>query len=409
MIIRRIRENEYKRCQEFCALAFEYALQGADKSPEETLAEIRANPTSRQDQHWDSQWAAFADDDATMLSTMTVIPYRATVDGAEVLMEGIGGVSTLPQYRRMGGIRGCFEHALPAMEREGAALSYLYPFSTGFYRKFGYEIAGAANRWKIALRGVPKEAVPGQWRLLEKGSDLKEAIRRIDRGWQERYNCMVRCEDIEYRWVEKANPFADRVYTYVYMDEADAPSAYMTYRPVVDEGDRALECTRFVFADMAGFRGLMALLKTLEADHSHVILTLPEDVAVDMLLPERSLGCMQCRKHWKGMARVISVRKVLELARMRGEGRLVMAISDGQIPANNGRFAVAFAPGEANRVSMTEEEPDVSLTIQDFTRLILGCCDMDDLRWLPNVRLHCAPEKAERVFYRKPMYISQYF
>ena len=123
MIIRRIRENEYKRCQEFCALAFEYALQGADKSPEETLAEIRANPTSRQDQHWDSQWAAFADDDATMLSTMTVIPYRATFDGAEVLMEGIGGVSTLPQYRRMGGIRGCFEHALPAMEREGAALS----------------------------------------------------------------------------------------------------------------------------------------------------------------------------------------------------------------------------------------------------------------------------------------------
>ena len=409
MIIRRIRGNEYKRCQEFCALAFEYALQGADRSPEEALAEIRANPTCRQDQHWDSQWAAFADDNATMLSTMTVIPYKATFDGAEVLMEGIGGVSTLPQYRRMGGIRGCFEHALPAMEREGAALSYLYPFSTGFYRKFGYEIACAANRWKIALRGVPKEAVPGTWVLLEKGSSLTEAICSIDRGWQARYNCMVRGEDIEYRWVEKANPFVDRTYTYVYMDEAGAPSAYMTYKPVVDEGDRALECTRFVFADMAGFRGLMALLKTLEADHSHVILTLPEDVAVDMLLPERGLGCIQCRKVWKGMARVVSVRRVLELARMRGEGRLVMEISDGQIPCNNGRFAVDFAPGGANRVTMTEEAPDVSLTIQDFTRLILGCCDMDDLRWLPNVRLHCAPEKAAQVFYRKPMYISHYF
>ena len=109
------------------------------------------------------------------------------------------------------------------------------------------------------------------------------------------------------------------------------------------------------------------------------------------------------------MARVFSVRKVLELARMRDEGRLVMEISDGQIPCNNGRFAVAFAPGEANRVSMTEEEPDVSLTIQDFTRLILGRYDVEDLRWLPNVRLHCTPEKAARVFYRKPMFISQYF
>ncbi|MGN1021099.1 MAG: enhanced intracellular survival protein Eis [Aristaeellaceae bacterium] len=409
MIIRRIRENEYRRCQEFCALAFEYAMKGADKSPEEALAEVRANPTCRQDQHWDSQWAAFAGDDATMLSTMTVIPYRATFDGAEVLMEGIGGVSTLPQYRRMGGIRGCFEHALPAMEAEGAALSYLYPFSSAFYRKFGYETACAANRWKLALRGVPKETVPGSWALLEKGSGLGEAIRRIDRGWQERYNCMVRGEDIEYRWVEKANPFADRVYTYVYMDASGEPSAYMTCRPVVDEGDKALECTRFVFADVAGFRGLMALLKTLEADHSHVILTLPEDVPLDGLLPEWSLGCVQCRKLRRGMARVVSVRRVLEIARMRGEGRLVLDIRDGQIPCNNGRFAVAFAPGEANRVFLTEEEPDVSLSIQDFTRLILGCHDVEELRWLPEVRLHCAPEKAAQVFYRKPMYITQDF
>ena len=409
MIIRRIRENEYKRCQEFCALAFEYALQGADKSPEEALADIRENPTCRQDMHWDNQWAAFADDDATMLSTMTVIPYRATFDGAEVRMDGIGGVSTLPQYRRMGGIRGCFGQALPAMEREGATLSYLYPFSTAFYRKFGYEVACAGNRWKIALRGVPKETVPGIWRLLEKGSGLKEAIRRIDRVWQERYNCMVRGEDIEYRWVEKANPFADRCYTYVYMDDAGEPSAYVTYKPVVDEGDRALVCTRFVFADVSGFRGLMALLKTLEADHSHVIMTLPEDVALAGLLPEWSMGCVQCRKEWKGMARVVSVRRALETARMRGEGRLVLEIRDGQIPCNNGRFAVDFAPGERNRVTLTEEEPDVSLGIQDFTRLILGGFDMEDLRWLPEVRLHCAPEKAARVFYRKPMYISQYF
>ena len=409
MIIRRIRESEYKRCQEFCALAFEYALQGADKSPEEALAEIRANPACRQDLHWDSQWAAFADDDTTMLSTMTVIPYRAAFDGAEVLMEGIGGVATLPQYRRMGGIRGCFEHALPAMEREGAALSYLYPFSTAFYRKFGYETACAANRWKLALRGVPKETVPGAWRLLERGSDLRDAIRQIDRDWQNRYNCMVRCGDIEYRWVEKANPFADRRYTYVYMDEAGEPSAYMTYKPVVDEGDRALECTRFVFTDVAGFRGLMALLKTLESDHSHVILTLPEDVMLGGLLPEWSLGCIQCRKVWRGMARVVSVRRVLEIARMRGEDRLVMEIRDGQIACNNGRFAVDFAPGAANRVTMTEERADMSLSIQDFTRLILGCYDVEDLRWLPNVRLNCALEKAARIFYRKPMYISQDF
>ena len=101
--------------------------------------------------------------------------------------------------------------------------------------------------------------------------------------------------------------------------------------------------------------------------------------------------------------------RVLEIARMRGEGRLVMEIRDGQIACNNGRFAVDFAPGAANRVTMTEERADMSLSIQDFTRLILGCYDVEDLRWLPNVRLNCALEKAARIFYRKPMYISQDF
>ena len=34
MIVRRIRPGEYKRCQQLCALAFEYEMQDAALSPE---------------------------------------------------------------------------------------------------------------------------------------------------------------------------------------------------------------------------------------------------------------------------------------------------------------------------------------------------------------------------------------
>ena len=407
MIVRTIREEEYKRCQELCALAFEYAMKDAERSPQETLSAARRSPSSRQELFWDSQWAAFADDDTTMLSTMTVIPYRAAFDGNDVLMMGIGGVATLPQYRRMGGIRACFEQALPRMAEDGAVLSYLYPFSTAFYRKFGYELGCPLNRWRLALRSVPRQAVRGTWRLLERGAALGEAIAQIDRQWQDRYNCMVRCEDVEYTWVGQANPFADRSYTYVYFRADGAPAGYLTFRPTVEEGRRTMECTRFVFADMEALLGLLALLKTLEADHSHVVIPLPEDVELGGVLPEWSFGDVQCSRVCNGMARVVNVQRALELARMRGEGSLVLEFSDGQIPGNNGRFCVRFAPGAQNAVERTQAQPDIVLGIQDFSRLILGGCG--DIRWLPQVECLCPPEKAAQVFYRKPMFISQYF
>ena len=105
-------------------------MKDSQRTPQEVYEQTVANPRTRQDLNWQSQWAAFEDDDRTMMSTFTVIPYRARFDGHDMLMMGVGGVSTLPQYRRRGGIRACFESALPDMYAQGAAFSYLYPFST---------------------------------------------------------------------------------------------------------------------------------------------------------------------------------------------------------------------------------------------------------------------------------------
>jgi len=59
-------------------------------------------------------------------------------------------------------------------------------------------------------------------------------------------------------------------------------------------------------------------------------------------------------------------------------------------------------------VRRVEDAPDIELTIQDFSRLIVGCCDLDP-EWLPDVKLHCPVEQAAQVFYRKPTFISAFF
>ncbi len=409
MQVRKIRPEEYKRARQFCALAFEYALKEAQESPEAMVARVTSAPKTRQEENWQSQWAAFEDDDQTMLSTFTVIPYQVQFDGHVADMAGIGGVATLPQYRKRGGVRACFEHALPDMYQSGAVFSYLYPFSTAFYRKFGYELACVRNRYKCRLHYMPKRPVEGSCHLLEPGQDLLPDIQSVYAAWQARYNLMTIDSGVDYRWVLEADPFRDREYTYVYRDASGQAKGFMTYAPVVDAGDRTLSCSRFSFVDAEGFDGLIGLLQTLAADHTHILFMLPTDIELGALLPEWSFDAVACTRQTNGMVRVVHVEKALEMARMRGEGSLVLEISDAQIAQNNGRFRVRFAPHKPNEVSRTDDAPDVTLTIQAFSRLICGRYDLSALPWLTDVRLDCPVEKAAQVFYQKPMFISRYF
>lgn len=410
MIVRTIYPEEFKRVQQLFAVAFNESFLDSALSPAEVLEKATLQPQSRQDLFWQSQWAAFADDGHTMLSTFTVIPYRCHFDGHSMGLMGIGGVATLPQYRRMGGVRACFEKALPDMYEKGAAFSYLYPFSTAFYRKFGYELGCQKMHYKLKLSGLPRMEAPGRFELLEPGTNLDAEIRAVERTWQWRYNLMILDEDIEYRWIAKADPFRDKEYTYVYRDTRGTPKAVITYKAAMDAGDRALDATRrFVFADEEGFCALLHLMMRMAADYSHLLITLPADVQLGALLPEWSFGNVRCDVWESGMVRVIDAGQVLRCCRTQGDGELVIELFDEQIAANNGRFHMCFSNGKTTSVTKTEADADVSLSIQEFSRLICGRYDMQDWKWLPGAHCLCDPEKAARVFYRKPIMITRDF
>lgn len=409
MIVRRIHENEIKRVHEFYALAFEYGMENSQLTPEEYYRRTVAEPHSRQDIHWDCQWAAFANDDQTMLSTMITIPYRVNYDGRNVGMMGVGGVSTLPQYRRHGGIRACFEQALPYMYDQGAAFSYLYPFSTSYYRKFGYELGCQRHLYRLRLAGMPRCDAPGRCLLLEPGVNLKADIAQIDHAWQQRYNLMTLDENVEYQWVGRANPFRDQEYTYVYRGAAEEPKGYMTFKLQLEGRERNLLCTRFCFVDLEGFWGLMKLLVSTAADHPYVLLRLPADIPLEPLLPEWRFDTVHCTQELYGMVRVVDVAQVLRMSHARGSGSLTLAVSDDQIPQNNGCFHVSFENGLVTSVGSTGERPDLSMDIQAFSTLIVGRHDAEAIPYFPNVTMACPLEKAAQLFYRKPLYITRSF
>ena len=403
MIVRKIRPLEYQRSQALSALVFEYPMKHAGWTPQAVLDWLRQNPVPRQEGCLDGRFAAFEDDDETMMATLTVIPWTASFDGGQVAMGGVAGVATLPQYRGLGAARKCMEAAIRDMYERGMALSYLYAVSSRLYSPLGYGAACEAVRWRVRLEDLPGGA-PGRWHLLEGPGAALDAIRELDRDFQRRYNGMIVAGDPEYLWTKK-NPFNSKEFTYVYEDGEGRPAGYLS---MVPDGD-LIDCPRFVFTGRAGLQGLLALLRRMAPGHTEASFRLPADVDLTGVLPEWGEGRVARALEPRGMVRAIDAALLLRRAKARGSGALNIAVCDELIPENNACFRVTFAPGEEKRVERVREAPDVEMTVRDFGRMILGCCDAADPEWHPDVRLHCPPAEAAKLFYRKPAFISEFF
>lgn len=383
--------QEAKRVQELFAIAFEQPME-------------KIEPESEKIHHW----AAFTDR-GEMMSTFSVTDFQIQFDGHACKMGGIGGVATLPQYRRQGGIRSCFQAALPYLYENSYDFSYLYPFSTEYYRKFGYE-NGVRTYMTTVQLGLLKDAgFDGFFRLAEQNCPMTREIRALNRLWEEKFNMIVLHEGEDYRWTTEQDPAGKQEFTYVVFSAGQA-RAYTTFRKLDQHDGRNLVCSRFCFADKIGFQGLMALFRSLAADHRCVKFVLPDVPAMRYQLTEWSLGAAQWVLRPAGMVRVVNVQSVLEKARYKDSGTLTMEILDRQIARNNGRFRVIFEEGRALSVTKTEAEPDVVLTIPTFSALIAGVSDWNEARsWMDGLEVKHENIYFERVFYSKMMMIVDGF
>lgn len=417
MIVRKIRPEELKRTRELFSIAFEYEYD-CDKDAMEVYEETVKEPKSREDISLLDKYGAFLDDDKTMTGCIYATRFPMQFDGNKVMMAGIGGVSSLPQYRRTGGIRGCFTYMLPDLYQDGVVYSYLYPFSTAYYRKFGYEMGGVCRYYEWQLSFIPAYKVEGSCELLDVSNReaLSEDIKKIYQVWQNKYNCMVENESWEYRFATEANPYKKQEFTYIYYKKDKTPGGYMVCRKVKDEKGQRLDCSKFVFVDIEGLKGLLALAKTFASDHYCIRFTLPDTCNIEPMIAERSLGACKIDQGYLGMVRVINVEKVLKMARYIGSGEITLQIEDAYIPENNGVFEVRFADGKAaavQKVAAEEKKPQVAMSIAEFSRWITGISEIAEMEFCEAVQIldETVVETGvlEQVFYKKPCFLMEYF
>ena len=391
MIIRPTTQEENARAAELFAIDFRRPIPPGAVAP-------GGEPGKR-------RWATFSEE-GEMMCSLLLTDYTVNFDGNESPMAAFGGVNTLPPYRRSGCIRRCFEEILPLLYREGCEFSYLYPFSTGYYLQFGYARCMQLLRAKVDLLQLKLPKPGGYFRLAESKKPMLEAVRAVDRVWEQQFNMMVCRKEEHYRWLLNSDPAVKQEFTYVCFNEAGIPKGYTTFR--VDD-QQNLDCSRFVFVDKAGFLGLLQIFKTLAADHRYAAFSMPNNTALQYMLPEWSLGAVEWTLQPHGMVRVLHVQKVLEKARYIGSGRVILEIQDSLIAENNRRFAISFAEGHAESVEETNAAPDAVLSIGAFSALITGVWDMADTPWLEGIEIRNPAAPLSQVFYKKPLMITDLF
>ena len=221
---------------------------------------------------------------------------------------------------------------------------------------------------------------------------------------------MIVNEDFEYEWVKKCNPYKNQDFTYIYRNNKDEATAYISFKEVDEDSGRNLIASRLIFNDADGLKGILELIGSLRSDHKHFKFELPMDIYINDLLPEWAMGGGKIGIARKGMFRVVNVENILKNAKYKGSGKVALEISDPYIKENNGVFAITFKDGKSTKIEKKDSEKvDAKMPINTFSRLIMGSCESSSFEYISELEVLDNLDELTKVFYKKPCFITEYF
>lgn len=401
MFARKLQPSEFWQARRAMAVAFEGAF--------EQEKELEKSRTDQADPKEDL-YGAFLTQDGPLAGSIVINNKTARFDGHTVKMGGVGGVATLPAHRRGGAIRACMELALRDMYDKGYALSHLYPFSTAYYRQFGYAPAGQSLRWKVKLADLKRLPSPGgSVRQLFPGDDLSPLLEVYNGMYKSiNFSCLRDAFDKD---LEGDKPLNNKRWIFLWSDERGVPGGFMVGSRV---GGSLICYPNFGLPNALIFTSVDALIGLLNFVHTSFIanfediqFSVPAHMDLTALLPE--LSSMEYSPVLNGMARAVNAEMLLKMCCCKDEGSLVIKVTDDILPENNDTFELTFGYDFENRVERTPKSPDITLDAGNLAVLLGGARDTASLELSPDILLENPWAFYERVFYRKPCQVLDLF
>lgn len=389
MEVRLLEGEERFRARMIATVAFHGRMEDPEKAREES------------DQETLQHWGAFHED-GTLIAHMINHQFESGIDGTPVRNGGIGGVSTLPEYRMEGGVREIFRKLLPAAYADGEVISTLYPFSHAFYRKFGYETVCWKNVYEFSpavLRGYSFAGNAALW----KTGDPAGSWTALYNGFAAGYNLAIARDDARMLEHLKGEYYKDRKFCYL-LSEADEPCAYLIYQDIRHDPQAILEVQDLAWKDGRGFRAILGFLARFSADYGTIRLFLPRDVELLSLIRSPLAYDIEKTTEQSYMIRVVNAARALEAMRKPAGSRFVIRVADDLIPENNGAWEVT-----PEAVVPTVKEPDLRVSVMALGQLVSGAVSLREALYREDTEIAGNREVLEKVFVRRPILVEDHF
>lgn len=401
MFARKLEPKEYWRAGLNMAVAFESPFEYGKELEKSGSAE--AKPL-------EDYYGAFPSEGEGPVASIIMNKKQVRFDGHVVKMGGVGGVATLPAHRRGGAVRACMELSLRDLYKEGYALSHLYPFSTAYYRQYGFAPAGKSLRWRVKLSDLKRlPDVGGTVRQLMPGDDMRVLTEIYDKAYGDiNFSCLRESFDKD---LEGDKPLGEKRWIFLWSDDEGVPGGFLIGSRVKD----TLHCvTEFsgrdglMFVDARALTGLLHFVHTaFIANFADIEFGIPDHIDLSGLLPE--ISGIDYRPTLNGMARAVNAEMLLKYCRCRGQGKLTLKIADKIIPENNDTFLLDYAPFRENLVKRTDAPADIELDVGNLAVLLGGCRDTGSIAMTPDIRVNGSGADLSQVFWRKPCHVLDLF
>ena len=374
---------------------------------------VGREPQEEKENADEGYWAAF-DDTGRMTAAVSTLERRLVFEKEIVPCREMHMVGSLPEARGKGVIRALLGAILRDARESGCLFSLLMPFSTAFYRKFGFELTARNLRQQAEIDQFAGFYCRYNVKQLDSAKDVG-TVKNLYEAFSQNYNLSsVRTPlDWEYRgdgefgqrgWYNAGR----RSYTYLFYDESGLAKAYLTFSFVHGPNGPftgTMEVSDIAFADPEALRNVFGFIYGMRAKITSVRLLLPQTLDLALILPEGG----EVRQNTEGqmMLRVLDAERVLAaLNYPQDSGEFTIRIIDSFIPEWGGTWRVRFSRGRAVEVSRSEEEPDIEVREETFCQLAVGICDPEAAAYREGTLINGNRETLERVFRKKPVFLK---
>jgi predicted acetyltransferase len=276
---------------------------------------------------------------------------------------------------------------------------------------------------------IPDYRYSGSFHLYRADGNYKD-FEVAYQAFAENYNTMVHRDSYDWGILKAANPFKGDRSAYLYKDSTGKPCGYLIFDHLQENDKLILDCKELIFDSFLTLKAIMSFVKTFSADYSKFQFTAPSSLNLDYFCEDYAKSATGRTLLQNGMVRVVNVMQVLKQAIYKGSGEIKLLIYDSYLNENEKIYHIVYKNGIAIQITDTPVpasfynkeslgtslsgeatlvNPDIEMTINQFSAAIVGKYNVTDFDYQEGITLYCSKEKASDLFYRKPCWIHNYF